>query len=161
MGVSTGWFVSLVPSYFSTKKKINNQPIRAAVPVYPVTKKGRDWLLGGFFLYWNWGSTGEKNPPCITSFFASICLEDAFELKYPAWKCNLMLIGSVFLVREIDGAPSPAREETNTLCFGNDPGFCQPGRCIVSKQSKYLKRVGFVDTKFSFSNNWSFAKDLW
>ena len=46
-----------------------------------------------------------------------------------------MLIGSVFLVREIDGAPPPAREETNTLCFGNDPGFCQPGMyCVKTKE---------------------------
>ena len=28
--------------------KIANQPITAAVPVNPVTKKGRDWLLGSF-----------------------------------------------------------------------------------------------------------------
>ena len=36
------------PPKFSTKKKTANQPIRAAVPVSPITKKGRDWLLGGF-----------------------------------------------------------------------------------------------------------------
>ena len=39
---------SLVSPNFSTKKKTANQPIRAAVPVNPVTKKGRDWLLDGF-----------------------------------------------------------------------------------------------------------------
>ena len=38
----------LVPPSFSTKMKIANQPITAAVPVYPVTKKGRNWLLGHF-----------------------------------------------------------------------------------------------------------------
>ena len=63
MGASKGWFVSLVPSYFSTKKKINNQPIRAAVPVYPVTKKGRDWLLGVFFFVLKLVKIGEKNHP--------------------------------------------------------------------------------------------------
>ena len=31
----TGWFFSLVPPNFSTKKKAANQPIRAAVPVNP------------------------------------------------------------------------------------------------------------------------------
>ena len=43
---------SLVPSNFSTKKKTANQPIRAAVPVNPVSKKGRDWLLGGFSFWY-------------------------------------------------------------------------------------------------------------
>ena len=43
----TGWFFSLVPHNFSTKKKTANQPIRAAVLVNPFTKKVRDWLLGG------------------------------------------------------------------------------------------------------------------
>ena len=41
-------FFSLVPPNFNTKKKIANQPITAAVPVNPVTMKGRDWLLGVF-----------------------------------------------------------------------------------------------------------------
>ena len=39
---------SLVPPDFSTKKEIANKPITAAVPVNPVTKKGRDWLLDDF-----------------------------------------------------------------------------------------------------------------
>ena len=43
-----GGFLSLVPPNFSTKQKTAYQPIRAAVPVDPATKKGRDWLLGGF-----------------------------------------------------------------------------------------------------------------
>ena len=37
--------------------KIANQPITAAVAVYPVTKKGRDWLLGSFLFgteTWGW-----------------------------------------------------------------------------------------------------------
>ena len=34
--------------FFSIKKKTSSQPIRPAVSVNPVTKKGRDWLLGGF-----------------------------------------------------------------------------------------------------------------
>ena len=49
-GLNKGSFFSLVPPDFSTKKKIANQPITAVVPVNPVTKKGRDWLLGGVFL---------------------------------------------------------------------------------------------------------------
>ena len=40
-------FFSLVPPNFSTKKKTASQPIRAAVPVNPVTEEGPDWLLGG------------------------------------------------------------------------------------------------------------------
>ena len=48
MTISTGWFFSLVPPDFSTINKNVNQPITAAVQVNPVTKKGRDWLLGGF-----------------------------------------------------------------------------------------------------------------
>ena len=39
---------SLVPPNFSDKTDIANKPITAAVPVNLVTKKGRDWLLGGF-----------------------------------------------------------------------------------------------------------------
>ena len=45
-------FFSLVPPNFCTKKKTASQPIRAAVPVNPVTKKGRDWLLGGFSFWY-------------------------------------------------------------------------------------------------------------
>ena len=57
----TGWFFSLVPPDFSTKKKTANQPIRAAVLINPFTKKGHDWLLGGFsFWYWNWGVPVKK-----------------------------------------------------------------------------------------------------
>ena len=40
----------MVPPNFSTKKKIVNQPITATVPVNPVSKKGCDWLLGGFLI---------------------------------------------------------------------------------------------------------------
>ena len=36
----------MVSPNFSTKKKTANQPIRAAVPVNPFTKKGCDWMLG-------------------------------------------------------------------------------------------------------------------
>ena len=46
-------FFSLrVPPNFSTKKKIANQPIRAGVLVNPLSKKGRDWLLGGFSFWY-------------------------------------------------------------------------------------------------------------
>ena len=54
---------SLVPPNFSTKKKTASQPIGAAVPIKPVTKKGHDWLLGGFsFWYWNWGYQWKNHP---------------------------------------------------------------------------------------------------
>ena len=58
----TGWFFSLVPPNFSTKNKTAKQPITAAVPVYPPSKKGRDWLLGGFLF----GT--EKNHPVLTGW---------------------------------------------------------------------------------------------
>ena len=64
--ISTGWFFSLVPPIFSTKKKIANQPITAAVPVNPVTKEGRDWLLGGFLFSTEIGEYQWKKSPCIT-----------------------------------------------------------------------------------------------
>ena len=41
-------FFLLVPPNFSTKKKIANQPITAAVPLNPVAKKARYWMLGSF-----------------------------------------------------------------------------------------------------------------
>ena len=61
---NTGWFFSLVPPGFSTKKKTANQPIRAAVLINLFTKKGHDWLLGGFY-FWcqNWGVPVKKNRP--------------------------------------------------------------------------------------------------
>ena len=43
-----GDFFHWYPPNFSIKKEIANKPITAAVPVNPVTKKDRDWLLGGF-----------------------------------------------------------------------------------------------------------------
>ena len=43
-------FFSLVPPNFSTKKKIADQPITAAVPENPVSKKGRDWHHGNFLI---------------------------------------------------------------------------------------------------------------
>ena len=39
--------------------KIANQPITGAVPVYPVTKRGHDWLLDGFLF----GNETDKNHP--------------------------------------------------------------------------------------------------
>ena len=33
---------------FQYQKKIANQQITVAVPVNPINKKGRDWLLGGY-----------------------------------------------------------------------------------------------------------------
>ena len=45
-------FFSLVPPDFSTKKKTANQPIRAAVLINLFTKKGHDWLLGGFSFWY-------------------------------------------------------------------------------------------------------------
>ena len=43
-----GDFFELSITNFSTKKKIANQPITAAVPVNLVNKKGYDWLIGSF-----------------------------------------------------------------------------------------------------------------
>ena len=46
---------------FQYQKKTANQPIRAAVLINLFTKKGHDWLLGGFsFWYWNWGVPVKK-----------------------------------------------------------------------------------------------------
>ena len=64
---NTGWFFSLVPPNFSTKMKIANQPITAAVPVYPVTKKGRDWLLGSFLIGIEIRGYQWKKSPCTFS----------------------------------------------------------------------------------------------
>ena len=69
---------SLVPPNFSTRKKIANQPITAAVPVYPVTKKSRDWLLGSFLFVTKLGGTSEKNHPVTTDVKTSEILIDTF-----------------------------------------------------------------------------------
>ena len=60
-------FFLLVPPNFSTKKKTANQPIRAAVPVNPVTKKGCDWLLDSFLIGTEIGGYQWKKSPCTTA----------------------------------------------------------------------------------------------
>ena len=68
-----GFFFSLVPPNFSTKKKTANQPIRAAAPVNPLTKKGRDWLLSMFFFGTEIGGTSEEKntlyKKCVMMWF--------------------------------------------------------------------------------------------
>ena len=62
--LSDGGFFKLALPNFSTKKKIANQPIPAAVSVNPVNKKGPDWLLGNFLF----GTEKVlKKTPCIFS----------------------------------------------------------------------------------------------
>ena len=87
----------------------------------------------------------QRLAPTINVFELHIYLE-IFSTEYPGWECNLMLIGSVFLVKEMDGPPS---EKRPIHCVSEmTPGFVNLG-CIVSKQSKYLKRVIFVDISVS------------
>ena len=57
---------------FSTKKKIANQPITAAVPVNLVNKKGCDWLIGGFLFGTENGWEQLKSPPCISKQYIII-----------------------------------------------------------------------------------------
>ena len=57
----------IIVSVSRTKNKISNPLITAALPENPVTKKGRDWLLGGFQFGTEIGGTsGKKITPYIT-----------------------------------------------------------------------------------------------
>ena len=92
-----------------------------------------------------YGKVQQRLAPTINVFEVHIYLE-IFSTEYPGWECNLMLIGSVFLVWEMDGPPS---EKRPIHCVSEmTPGFVNLG-CIVSKQSKYLKRVIFVEISTS------------
>ena len=60
-----GGFFSLVPPNFSTKKKIANQPITAAVPVNPFSWKDRHWLPGSFLFGTEIGGVPVKKTSCM------------------------------------------------------------------------------------------------
>ena len=60
----TGWFFELTFPNVSTKKKISNQPIQAAVSENHITiKKGPDWLLSNFLFGTEIGEGQLQKPP--------------------------------------------------------------------------------------------------
>ena len=69
-----GFFFSLVPSNFSTKKKTANQPIRAVVPVIPLPRKTMNGCLS--YWYWNRGVPVIKLPCMlvVASGHLGLCL---------------------------------------------------------------------------------------
>ena len=87
-------FFLLVPPNFSTKKKTANQPIRAAVPVNPVTKKGCDWLLGSFLFGTEIGEYQWKKSPCISCIDKKdiFHIDDFLLMVTPGWALLLLPI---------------------------------------------------------------------
>ena len=64
-GIYTGWFFHWYPQFQYQKENLQLANHSCCSTVNPVTKKGRDWLLGGFLVGTEIGGYQWKNHPVV------------------------------------------------------------------------------------------------
>ena len=97
-GIYTGWFFHWYPQFQYQKENLQLANHSCCSTVNPVTKKGRDWLLGGFLVGTEIGGYQWKNHPVWTMYglWIHICHKLGLLIYDTEWTYKYMQLPNMY-----------------------------------------------------------------